>query len=518
MANGQAGGRARRDPSSSTTREEALNVWGKAIAAQHLRGESILQKPHSLLPPRTIPTAEPSENGSPVRPPNRFHGTNALILRTYSVEQGHEDPTFALEKTARRFNDMHGDSVRPLRRGAERVELPNSRADADEPIRTRQDVTLQKAGPNFDSFGEKVQGKAGDPKRDEHGNKVTELVDVEGSRRDAGVKVYYHRDDLDLPHLTARSRPGPDRREYLLANTLGRAQTRDGLQVAETKELAGRAELTMQPAGTKVGDTTLEKDTYTLRVAPQDTFSSEAHHRSAIIHELSRHSMCRDGNADALAVAKADPAEREKMPEFARSEVVASAASLEQVTSVGYEWQPPQYTREHERDIRRTQAEMLREPGGLAEVGRQVHRVERLNEGRAPTAYDQRDRNQARREAAPSVTQAARGFATRGARPSTSRAAPVPADGDKPDKPEKPARQSRGARGASAPASRSTGRTATAARDAAAQATGGRRTRQRPRVDIGDQAKDPAKAPTQATGSSQARGQQRGAPDKDPKR
>ena len=53
---------------------------------------------------------------------------------------------------------------------------------------------------------------------------------------------------------------------------------------------------------------------------------------------------------------------------------------------------------------------------------------------------------------------------------------------------------------------------------AAAQATGGRRTRQRPRVDIGDQAKDPAKAPTQATGSSQARGQQRGAPDKDPKR
>ena len=85
--------------------------------------------------------------------------------------------------------------------------------------------------------------------------------------------------------------------------------------------------------------------------------------------------MCRDGNADAIRVAKAPPGEREKMPEFARSELVASAATMDRMTEIGYTWHPPEYSIENCRQLREAQAEQLEKPGGRDEVGAQASRT-----------------------------------------------------------------------------------------------------------------------------------------------
>ncbi len=510
MANGTSGGRRQRtDPSASVTREAAVGAWGRTIAGQVLRGESILQNRHALPPPRTLPSAGASESGQARRQaPLRFHGMNSIILRTLSVQRGHQDPTFALERTASRFNSMHGDSGRAVKAGAKRIELPNSAPNADEVRRTHRDVQLSEDGPNHNEFGEQVQGKKGDRVRNAEGQIERELVDVDGARRAPGVRVYYHRDDLNLPHLQARERPKENTRDYLITNTVSRNSRAHGLEVNESADMAGRAELVMKPAGTQVGDKTLEKDTYQITIGPEDSFPSVDQHRSALIHELSRFSMCRDGNADALAVAQADPAEREKMPEFARSELAASAATLETVTAVGHEYHPPTYSRENQREIRQTQAEHLREDGALAEIGRQTHRVERMNQNREPTAYDQAQRNFDRRQQAPRVEDAARGFATRGARP-MPRAAAVPAADATPEAPPKAAPEKSEQPGGG----RASGRTASAAQDAAAAATSRRSGRGAPKVDIGQTPKEPAAAPSQAAGTasrtSRGRGKQK---------
>jgi hypothetical protein len=493
MANGRAAGAARRDPTSSTTRESAINTWGKVIANQISKGDSIYQKSHTLLPPRTLPQADPARSRSgPVTAPLRFHGTNAIILRTVAVKRGYQDPTFALERTARAFNKQHGDEVKPVQNSAKQVELPTGARNADETAKQWRDAKLAKDGPNFDAFGAKVDGKAGDQQRDDKGQKVRELVEVQGVRRAAGVRTYYHRDDLNLPHLQPRQLPTERARDAVLSTTVGRLRNTQNLGVEETPDMAGRAALVMQPKGTTVGDEKLKEDRYTIKVGPEDSFPSKDHHRAAIVHEVSRFSMCRDGDKDALAVAKADPdpAQREKMPEFGRSELPAMAATMEKVTAAGMEWHPPTYQREHVRDIRKAQTDMLREPGGLDKLGTQAHRVERLNDGRQATAFEQRARNEERRQAAPQVEQAARGFATRSSRPMARAQTAGTSTPEAPGTPD------------NAPAKRGTGR----ARPRAAAAAPGK---------VGAQAKEPAAAPSPASGASKAKtGQARGAQSK----
>ncbi len=125
-------------------------------------------------------------------------------------------------------------------------------------------------------------------------------------------------------------------------------------------------------------------------------FPSKEHHLGAVVHEVNRYHMCRDGNADAIAVARANPAEREGMPEFARSELPATAATMDRMTAAGVTFHPPQYSAEHRSQIREAQAVQLEKPGGLDEVGQQASRTYRLSSGRAATQYEQRERNQQR--------------------------------------------------------------------------------------------------------------------------
>ena len=104
-----------------------------------------------------------------------------------------------------------------------------------------------------------------------------------------------------------------------------------------------------------------------------------------MVHEVNRFHMCRDGNADAIAVARAKPSERESMPEFGRSELAASAATMDRMTEVGHTWHPPQYSPENRSQVREAQAVQLEKPGGLDEVGQQANRTYRLSSGRAAT-------------------------------------------------------------------------------------------------------------------------------------
>ena len=430
MANGTSGqtggGGFRRGPSrgvtTGPTREAVVQQWGQAIAGQVRRGQSMLQQPQASPPPQGLPY----EKNGEVQRPHNFGGTRGLILRTVAHDRGFEDTRFATERTAREYNEMHGDAEKvrggvvrgrvadsgipvPGQKGADQVRVVNAR------------VRLEEDGPNFNANGKPVEGKKGDFKRNENGSFVEQQVVMEGQRRGQGQVMYFNVDDLRLPSREARAEAPENRRDYLLTNVMATARrpvqgapadsvdpAHQPLQVRESKDLPGRAELSLEQ-NVDIGNGKTVPEAYVLRSGPQDSFPSKEHYLGSVVHEVNRFHMCRDGNADAVAVARAKPSEREQMPEFGRSELAASAATMDRMTEVGHTWHPPQYSPENRSQVRQAQAVQLEKPGGLDEVGQQANRTYRLSSGRAATVYEQRERNQQRTQ---SVEQTRRDLAT----------------------------------------------------------------------------------------------------------
>ena len=411
MANGtDAGGfRGRRSRGVTTgpTRAAAVQAWGNSIAAEVRRGQCVLQHPQSAPPPQGLPY----ERDGQKQGPHNFGGTRGLVLRTIAASKGYDDTRFATEKTARDYNAMHGDDVRggivKGRKADLAIPVPGQK-DADQPRMMNLRVKLTEDGPNYDANGNQVEGTKGEYRREANGEIVERLVAVEGQRRGQGTVDYFNVDDLRIPSREPRAQPPQDRRDYLLGDVMAQARrptwgapadsvdpSHQPLQVREVKDMPGRAELGLEK-DVDLGDGRTAPEGYVLRAGPADSFPSKEHHVGALVHEVNRFHMCRDGNADAIAVAKAAPGEREKMPEFARSELVASAATMERMTEVGYTWHPPQYSIENRRQMREAQAEQLEKPAGLDEVGAQASRTHRLSAGRAPTLYEQQQRNQDR--------------------------------------------------------------------------------------------------------------------------
>ena len=417
MANGTSGqtggGAFRRGPTrgvtTGPTRAETVQQWGATIAGQVRRGQSVLQQPQATRPPQGLPYEKNGEK----QPPHNFGGTRGLILRTVAHDRGFEDTRFATERTARDYNEMHGDADK-VRGGvvkgriADRgIAVPGQKG-ADEPRQVNARVKLTEDGPNFNANGKPVDGSKGDWKRNEKGHIEEQLVTVEGQRRGQGQVTYVNVEDLRLPSCEPRAEAPENRREYLLTNVMATARrpvqgapadsadpAHQPLQVRESKDMAGRAELNLEQ-NVDIGNGKTAPEAYVLRSGPQDSFPSKEHYLGSMVHEVNRFHMCRDGNADAIAVARAAPAEREKMPEFGRSELAAAAATMDRMTEVGYTWHPPQYSPEHRSQVREAQAVQLEKPGGLDEVGQQANRTYRLSTGRAATAYEQRERNQQR--------------------------------------------------------------------------------------------------------------------------
>ena len=417
MANGTSGqtggGAFRRGPSrgvtTGPTRAETVQQWGATIAGQVRRGQSVLQQPQATRPPQGLPYEKNGEK----QPPHNFGGTRGLILRTVAHDRGFEDTRFATERTARDYNEMHGDADK-VRGGvvkgriADRgIAVPGQKG-ADEPRQVNARVKLTEDGPNFNANGKPVDGSKGDWKRNEKGHIEEQLVTVEGQRRGQGQVTYVNVEDLRLPSCEPRAEAPENRREYLLTNVMATARrpvqgapadsadpAHQPLQVRESKDMAGRAELNLEQ-NVDIGNGKTAPEAYVLRSGPQDSFPSKEHYLGSMVHEVNRFHMCRDGNADAIAVARAAPAEREKMPEFGRSELAAAAATMDRMTEVGYTWHPPQYSPEHRSQVREAQAVQLEKPGGLDEVGQQANRTYRLSTGRAATGYEQRERNQNR--------------------------------------------------------------------------------------------------------------------------
>lgn len=309
--------------------------------------------------------------------------------------RGFEDTRFAIERMACYYNEMHGDAGEVRGSVVKRhvtdpgtdpgIALPGKKG-ADELYFEPLGVELAEDGPNFDANGQKVDGKKGDWKRNEKGKVQKQLVVVEGRRRRQGQVVYYNVEDLRVPSLEPRVQLRADGWEYLLSDVMARAcQLVQGaladsvdpryqpLQVRESKDLPGRAELNLEQNVDLGGETAPEA--YVLRTGPQDSFPSKEHYLGSVVHEVNRFHMCRDRNADAIAVARAKPSERESMLEFGRSELAASLATMDRMTEVGYTWHPPQYSSENQRQVREAQAVQLEKPGGLDEVGRQADRT-----------------------------------------------------------------------------------------------------------------------------------------------
>ena len=417
MANGtsgQTGGfrrpsRPSRGVTTGPTREESVSTWGREIAKEVRGGKSVLQHPTQARPPQGLPY---EKNGQP-QPPHNFGGTRGLILRTVAHNRGFEDTRFATERTARDYNEMHGDGDKVTggivrgRVSDHGIAVPGQKG-ADEPRRVNARVKLTEDGPNFDANGQAVDGKKGDWKRNDKGHIQEQLVTMEGQRKGQGQVTYFNAEDLRMPSLEPRSQVRPEAREYLLSDVVATARrpvqgapadsvdpAHQPLQVRESKDLPGRAELSLQQ-NVDIGNGKTAPEAYVLTAGPVDSFPSKEHHLGAVVHEVNRYHMCRDGNADAIAVARAKPIEREGMPEFARSELAASAATMDRMTEVGATWHPPQYSNENRSQIREAQAVQLEKPGGLDEVGRDANRTYRLSSGRAATAYEQRERNQQR--------------------------------------------------------------------------------------------------------------------------
>ena len=417
MANGtsgQTGGfrrpsRPSRGVTSGPTREESVQQWGQTVAGQVRRGQSVLQQPQATPPPQGLPY----EKNGQKQPPHNFGGTRGIILRTVAHDRGLEDTRFATERTARDYNEMHGDTDK-VRGGVVRGRVADSgiavpgQKGADQPRQVMAAVRLTEDGPNFNANGKPVEGKKGDVKFTEKGHVVEELVTMEGQRRGQGQVVYHNVQDLRLPSREPRAEAPESRRDYLLTNVMATARrpvqgapadsadpAHQPLQVRESKDLPGRAELSLEQ-NVDIGNGKTAAEAYVLRTGPEDSFPSKEHHVGAVVHEVNRFHMCRDGNADAIAVARAKPSERESMPEFGRSELAASAATMDRMTEVGYTWHPPQYSPENRSQVREAQAVQLEKPGGLDEVGQQANRTYRLSSGRAATAYEQRERNQQR--------------------------------------------------------------------------------------------------------------------------
>ncbi len=391
------------------TRAQVVEKWGRQMAADLRMGRSILQREQTARPPTTLPLVRRDGRGNlSTPPPHTFRGMNPLILRTVAAAHGLPDTRFAMRQQAESFNEQHGvTNIRNVVADYKgRIELPNSSKASDLAYVEKRDVKLAKDGPNFDHEGRPIEGKAGDFVRDEKGRKCRETVVFEGIRKEHGKRDYYNVDHLDLPALEPRAPVRENAREYYATNLMTPARLA-GLETREDKEMLGKVSLSAHKETAPDGT---ERDSFVLTSGPESSFPSRDAYLSALTHEVCRFHQCRDGDADALATARAKPEDRIGMPEYARSELTASAASLERMTEVGSKWHPPAYPPERQRDIREAQAQVLEVPEGLADLGERVHRTFRLSNGQAPTSYEQRQRNQERREQQPTVDTAARGF------------------------------------------------------------------------------------------------------------
>ena len=374
--------RPSRGVTTGPTRAASVQKWGDKVAGQIRRGESVLQQPQASPPPQGLPC----EKNGQKQAPHNFGGTRRLILRTVAHDRGYEDTRFATERTARDYNEMHGDTDK-VRGGVVRGGVANfgiaipGYDDADQLRRVMVEVRLAEDGPNFNANGKLVDGKKRDRKFTEKGHVVEELRVMEGQRRGHGEVTYFNVQCLRLPSLEARAEAPKGLRHEFLREIKERTGVRvedEGaawmeprncpLQVVEVGDLAGTAHLRVEEIDLDGSRETV----FVLRVGPPDTFLSEDHYCSAVVHEVHRFWLCRDGDFDATVAALAGPVERVSMPEFARSELLVSLATMDRMTEVGYTWHPPEYSPEHRSQLREAQAVQLEEPGGLDEVGRQA--------------------------------------------------------------------------------------------------------------------------------------------------
>ena len=149
------------------------------------------------------------------------------------------------------------------------------------------EVRLAEDGSNFNANGKPVEGKKGDVRFTDKGHVVEQQVVMEGQRRGQRQVVYFNVQDLRLPSREPRAEAPESRREHLLTNVMATARrpvqgapadsadpAHQPLQVRESKDLPGRAELSLEQ-NVDIGGGKTAPEAYVLRSGPQDSFPDE---------------------------------------------------------------------------------------------------------------------------------------------------------------------------------------------------------------------------------------------------
>ena len=158
----------------------------------------------------------------------------------------------------------------------------------------------------------------------------------------------------------------------------------------------------------------------TIDIPPASKFRGLDHQASSIYMAISHANLGREAQrlvaaapddtpnqaaADRVAAYKLPPSKQVSNPAFAEAELVATYATLHETSGLGLNYNPPPTIKDS--DMQERWAKKLAEPGGLADVDRQITRTTKLTEelqpsrqrGRFPTREQMAQPEQAGRSA-----------------------------------------------------------------------------------------------------------------------
>ena len=253
---------------------------------------------------------------------------------------------------------------------------------------------------------------AGSDKFDEQGKPVLETI--QQSRRKE-TYVVYHVSDLNMPTLAERTPPGHGRSQierWQKANE-GREPDFKAIRTEMAQRKVGTALESLEKSGVNVvrdagkleeARFSLDKNGKgTLALPPAEAFRDLNHQISSIYQAVAHANIAGEAQRvaaaapegapdkaaeDRVAAYKLPPSKQAKSPAFAEAELVASYVALHETTGLGLEYNPaPSVTNA---EMQERWADKLQQPGGYADVNRQVTRTVKLDEEMMPSRGNNR--------------------------------------------------------------------------------------------------------------------------------
>ena len=405
-----------RPPADPIPASELMNKQGVTLAAETRVGTAPNQQPATMEPPKSLPGPVGQNcDGSPkIEGGHRFKGATSIALRRLCSRLGTEDARFATVRNASALKQTKGESG-PTLKATNPITGKKPRAFhvKSSTQRTRQQRHEQD-GVGFDAEGNKGPVKKGDPIRDEKGQALQATYERNG-RYDV-----YHASDLNLS-LPENTRPMSGEWTQKAADQKIAAQCKAAGEPERAATEAERQgfviEYQMEKRCAMVANDGVElkesnKPTYNFQVdktgqavidVPKDLEKSglslegqysnlavacaHASQHKRAVQTLNTEGVPEDRKAEAKELVEAyqqPPSKREGSVAYARAELVATYAAINEVTGHGAGYEPPTTTQSPQ--MREQWAQELEKPGGYARVSDEITRVEVDLSAREPRA------------------------------------------------------------------------------------------------------------------------------------